>query len=395
MEPPIGGALQGITVIELGSYLTGPYAAMLLADLGAEVIKIEEKFSGDPFRGWGEGGYNSTFCSVNRNKKSVALNLKTREGQEILLNLARRADVLIENFRPRVVQGLGLGYEVVREYNPRIIYCSISGFGQEGPYRDLPGYDTIGQAMGGLLSLITDLKNPTPVGVSLSDHITGVFACYGILAALYAREQTGQGQRVETSLLQATASFVQEGAARYFATGVVPNRETRARTAQVYAFVAGDGCPFVIHLSSPPKFWEGLIQAVGRPELRNNPQFRDQEARIQHYETLRQILSEIFATGSRKEWLERLSKYDVPCAPLYTLEEVFDDPQVQYLGMPVGLNHSKMGLVRLSGSAISLSETPINHWLAPPTLGEHTEEILRELGYDDEMIEQWRKRGVV
>ncbi len=395
MEPPIGGALQGITVIELGSYLTGPYAAMLLADLGAEVIKIEEKSSGDPFRGWGKGGYNSTFCSVNRNKKSVALNLKAREGREILLNLAKRADVLIENFRPGVVQGLGLGYEVVRDYNPRIIYCSISGFGQGGPYRDLPGYDTIGQAMGGLLSLITDLKNPTPVGVSLSDHITGVFACYGILAALYARERTGQGQRVETSLLQATTSFVQEGAARYFATGVVPNRETRARTAQVYAFVAGDGCPFVIHISSPTKFWEGLIQAVGRPELRNNPQFRDRESRIQHYETLRQILSEIFATGSRKEWLERLSKYDVPCAPLYTLEEVFDDPQVQYLGMSVGLNHSKMGLIRLSGSAISLSETPINYWLAPPTLGEHTEEILRELGYDDGMIEQWRKRGVV
>ncbi|MGE5445637.1 MAG: CaiB/BaiF CoA transferase family protein [Ignavibacteriales bacterium] len=395
MKLPLGGALRGITVIELASYLTGPYAAMLLADLGAEVIKVEEKFSGDPFRGWGEKGYNSTFCSVNRNKKSVALNLKTREGQEFLLKLAERADVLIENFRPGVIQELGLGYEAVREYNSRIIYCSISGFGQEGPYRDLPGYDTIGQAMGGLLSLITDLENPTPVGVSLSDHITGVFACYGILAALYARERTGQGQKVETSLLQATASFVQEGAARYFATGVVPDRETRARTAQVYAFVAGDRRPFVIHLSSPPKFWEGLIQAVGRPEFRDNPQFQDREARIQHYEILRQILAEIFATRSRKEWLERLRKYDVPCAPLYTLEEVFEDPQVQYLDMPVELNHPQMGLVRLSGSAIRLSETPISHRLAPPTLGEHTEEILRELGYDDGMIERWRQRGVI
>lgn len=395
MKLPLGGALRGITVIELASYLTGPYAAMLLADLGAEVIKVEEKFSGDPFRGWGEKGYNSTFCSVNRNKKSVALNLKTREGQEFLLKLVERADVLIENFRPGVIQELGLGYEAVREYNSRIIYCSISGFGQEGPYRDLPGYDTIGQAMGGLLSLITDLENPTPVGVSLSDHITGVFACYGILAALYARERTGQGQKVETSLLQATASFVQEGAARYFATGVVPDRETRARTAQVYAFVAGDRRPFVIHLSSPPKFWEGLIQAVGRPEFRDNPQFQDREARIQHYEILRQILAEIFATRSRKEWLERLRKYDVPCAPLYTLEEVFEDPQVQYLDMPVELNHPQMGLVRLSGSAIRLSETPISHRLAPPTLGEHTEEILRELGYDDGMIERWRQRGVI
>ena len=195
MQPSIGGALQGITVLELGTYLTGPYAAMLLGDLGAEVIKVEERASGDPFRGWGNEGYNSTFCSVNRNKKSISLNLKTKKGAEIFLKLAKQADVLIENFRPGVVEELGFDYEKVRELNPKIIYCSISGFGQNGPYRDWPGYDTIGQAMGGLLSLITDWKNPKPVGVSLSDHITGIFACYGILAALYARERTSRGVR--------------------------------------------------------------------------------------------------------------------------------------------------------------------------------------------------------
>lgn len=391
----MSGALQGIRVIELASYLTGPYASMLLADLGAEVIKVEENFSGDPFRGWEEKGYSSTFCSVNRNKKSVTLNLKTGEAREIFRKLAERADVLIENFRPGVIHDLGLGYEAVRQYNPRIIYCSISGFGQEGPYQDWPGYDTIGQAMGGLLSLITDLENPTPVGVSLSDHITGIYACYGILAALYARERTGKGQRMETSLLQSTASFVQEGAARYFATGVVPDKETRVRNAQVYAFVAGDGRPFVIHLSSPLKFWEGLIRAIERPDLMDNPRFKDREARIRHYEILRQILAEIFASGSQKEWMERLRKYDVPCAPLYTLEEVFKDPQIRNLGMPVELSHHQMGLVRLSGSAIRLDDTPIIYRLAPPTLGEHTEEVLKELGYDGVVIEQWRERGVI
>ncbi|MGH7799080.1 MAG: CaiB/BaiF CoA transferase family protein [Thermodesulfobacteriota bacterium] len=389
------GALQDIIVLELASYLTGPYASMLLADLGAEVIKVEERSAGDPFRGWAEKGYDSTFCSVNRNKKSITLNLKAEEGRKIFLKLVQRADVLIENFRPRVVQEFGLDYETVCKYNPQIVYCSISGFGQEGPYRDWPGYDTIGQAMGGLLSLITDLENPTPVGVSLSDHITGIFACYGILAALYARERIGQGQKIETSLLQATASFVQEGAARYFATGVVPNRETRVQTAQVYAFTAKDGLPFVVHLSSPPKFWDGLTQAIERPELRNNPKFHDREARIRHYQTLHQILTEIFATRSRKEWMERLRKQDVPCAPLYTLDEVFEDPQVRYLGMPVKLSHPKMGLIRLSGSPIQLSRTPVKYRLAPPTLGEHNEEILKGLGYDDDTIERWRQQEII
>lgn len=395
MQPSTRGALQGITVLELAGYLTGPYAAMLIADLGAEVIKVEERSYGDPFRGWGEEGYNSTFCSVNRNKKSVTLNLKVEEGREIFLKLAKRADVLIENFRPGIVRELGLDYETIRECNPRIIYCSISGFGQEGPYRDLPGYDTIGQAMGGLLSLITDLGNPAPVGISLSDHITGIFACYGILAALYTRERTGEGQKVETSLLQSTASFVQEAAARYFATGAVPTRETRAQTAQVYAFVAEDGLPFVVHLSSPPKFWDGLTKAIEKPGLQDDPRFQNRETRSRHYGALHRTLVEIFSGKPREEWLERLRKYDVPCAPLHTLDEVFDDPQVRSLGMQVEMSHPKMGQMRLSGSPIGLSKTPVSYRLAPPVLGEHSEEILKELGYNDETIERLREREVI
>jgi formyl-CoA transferase len=332
---------------------------------------------------------------VNRNKKSISLNLKTNKGAEIFLKLAKQADVLIENFRPGVVDELGFNYETVRKRNPKIIYCSISGFGQNGPYRDWPGYDTVGQAMGGLLSLITDLKNPEPIGVSLSDHITGIFACYGILAALYARERTGRGQNIETSLLQATSSFVQEGAARYFSSGAAPSRKTRVQTAQVYAFVAEDGLPFVVHLSSPTKFWHGLTQTIERPELREDPRFKDREVRIQNYEILHRILAEIFCTRPRKEWLGRLREYDVPSAPLYTLDEVFEDPQVHHLGMKVELNHPQKGLVRLSGNAIHLSGTPIHYRLAPPTLGEHTEEILKGLGYDDEAIERLRQQEIV
>jgi crotonobetainyl-CoA:carnitine CoA-transferase CaiB-like acyl-CoA transferase len=388
-------ALQSITVLEVASYLTGPYAAMLLADLGARVIKIEDIQGGDPFRGWEGQGYGSTFCAVNRNKRSITLNLKAEEGRQILLRLAERADVLIENFRPGVVRRLRIDYETLRVQNPRLVYCSISGFGDEGPYREWPGYDTVGQAMGGLLSLLIDGKAPTPVGISLADHITGMFACYGILAALYARERTGQGQRVTTSLLQATASFVQEAAARYFASGGVPTRETRVHAAQAYAFVAGDDLPFVVHLSSPAKFWEGLTTAIGRLELRDDPRFRDRPARIRHYCALQAELAAHFAGGPREAWLERLRRYGVPCAPLRSVEEVFADPHLHAMGMPVELQHPQQGTVRCSGNPVTLEATPVSYRLAPPLLGEHTEEILGELGYDKAAIAELRRKAVL
>jgi formyl-CoA transferase len=372
----------GTSVVELASYLSGPYAAMLLADLGAEVIKVEEIQAGDPFRGWDEHGYGSTFCAVNRNKRSIALNLKAEAGRKILLQLTERADVLIENLRPEAVERLGLDYETIRKRNPRLVYSSISGFGEEGPYRDWPGYDTVGQAMGGLLSLLTDRDDPTPTGISLSDHITGIFASYGILAALLARGRTCKGQRVGTSLLQATASFVQEAAARCFATGHAPERSTRVGAAQVYAFIAGDGLPFVVHLSSPPKFWEGLTAAIGRTHWRDDPRFCDRRARIQQYDTLKELLGEVFCQAARETWLVRLREHGVPCAPLRCVDEVFDDPQVQAMGMPIELEHPRMGKVRLSGSAVSMSETPTEYRHAPPLLGEHTRDILGELGYD-------------
>jgi crotonobetainyl-CoA:carnitine CoA-transferase CaiB-like acyl-CoA transferase len=212
----LGAPLAGVRVIELANYVTGPHAAALLADMGADVVKIEERTKGDPFRGWGKGGYSPTFRSVNRGKRSLGVDLRSEDGRAIALELAAGSDVLIENFRPGVMDRLGLGYDAVRERNPRIIYCSISGFGSEGPYRDRPGYDTVGQAMSGLLGLLTDLDAPQAMGISLSDHVTGIYAAYGVLAALVGRGVSGEGRRVETSLLQATTAFVAENAARYF-----------------------------------------------------------------------------------------------------------------------------------------------------------------------------------
>jgi crotonobetainyl-CoA:carnitine CoA-transferase CaiB-like acyl-CoA transferase len=372
----VSGALEGIRVIEVASYVTGPFAGVLLGDMGAEVIKVEEPERGDPFRGWGEGLYSDTFCSVNRNKKSVTLDLRTAPGRERLLGLVDTADVLIENHRPGVAERLGFGYEVVHRRNPRLVYCSITGFGSEGPYRDRPGYDTIGQAMSGLLSLCTDLSNPMPMGISFSDHLTGIYACYGILAALMARQRTGEGQRVETSLLQATISFCSENAARFFASGHVPTRPTRTHLAQVYAFRAGDGKPFVVHLSSPPKFWEGLANGVGRPEWITDPRYKTRPDRQRNYDELSAELAAIFATAPREHWLRELGGRDVPCAPLLTLDEVFADPQVQVLGMAASVTHPERGRIELVGPGVRLDQTPPGLWSAPPTLGEHNAEIL-------------------
>ena len=391
----MAGALDGIKILELASYVTGPFAAMLCADLGASVIKIEAPGQGDPFRGWAHEGYSPTFCSMNRNKRSLALNLQAPEGKAIFLKLAHNADVIIENMRPGIVDRLGIGYEATRALNPRIIYCSISGFGQDGPYKDRPGYDTIGQAMGGLLSVLTDLDHPSGVGISIADHVTGVFACYGILAALLARERTGKGQKVETSLLQASIAFASENAARYLATGQTPRKENRLRLAQVYAFVAGDGLPFVIHLSSPQKFWQGLADVVGHPDWKEDPRFVNKEAREKSYDLLSGLLREIFQTKPRAHWLELLEARDVPAAPLMTLDEVFADPQVRHLGMETELRHPKMGSVRLAGSGIRLSETPVRIADAPPLLGEQSDAILKEAGLPPEEIAELRQKGVI
>jgi formyl-CoA transferase len=378
----MAGALAGIRVVEFANYVSGPYAGMLLGDFGAEVIKVESPNGGDPFRGWGRVEYSPTFGSVNRNKKSVVLDLKAATDVAAARALIRTADVLIENFRSGTMERFGLGYDDISRDHPGLVWCSITGFGTTGPYASRPGYDTVGQSLSGLLSLLTDLEHPRPMGISLSDHLSGITACNGVLAALIARGRTGQGQRVDTSLLEASVSFCGENAARFFENGKVPDRAARTYQAQVYAFVAADNKPFVIHLSTPAKFWQALARVAGRPEWIADSRFATKESRARHYDILHAELAAIFTTDTRAVWLSKLQTADVPAAPLNQFDEVFADPQVQHLGLRQDVPHKRVGSVGLVRNAIRMSATPPEIRCASPELGEHTDEILAGLKTD-------------
>ncbi len=274
------------------------------------------------------------------------------------------------------MERLGLGYAPLAAENPRLIYCSITGFGSEGPYRNRPGYDTVGQAMSGLLAVLTDRKAPQPMGISLSDHLAGTFAAYGVLAALMARTNSGRGQKVETSLLQATLAFLGENAANFFEDGRVPSRATRCQRAQVFAFVAGDGLPFVVHLSSPEKFWRGLLVATKREAFATDERFRTREARVKNYDALSAELEAAFRSRTRAEWLKLLEAQDVPSGPLNTIDEVLADPQVIALDMRRELPHRTRGTVSVMGNPVRLSATPPRIETAAPDLGANNDELL-------------------
>jgi formyl-CoA transferase len=375
----VAGALEGIRVVEIANYVSGPYASMLLGDLGAEIIKVETPGKGDPFRGWGKVEYSAVFGSLNRNKKSIVLDLKSPEGVKQARALIRSADVLIENFRSGTMERLGLGYDEAARDNPGLVWCSITGFGSEGPYVARPGYDTVGQAMSGLLSLLTEMDAPRAMGISLSDHLSGMVACNGVLAALVARGRTGKGQRVDTSLLEASLSFCGENAARYFENAKVPGRSTRTREAQVYAFVAGDGKPFIVHLSSPQKFWEGFARAAGKAEWIADPRFATRDARRENYDQFDRELKAMFRTQPREHWLKKLLDEDVPSCALNTLGEAFEDPQVKHLGMKQDIPHKRVGTVSVVRNGLRMSGTPLDTPVASPELGEHTDEVLADL----------------
>lgn len=390
-------ALDGIKVLDITNYIAGPFATMLLSDLGAEVYKIEAPGAGDPFRTWDKEpkDYSPSFCGMNRNKKSVTLDMKTPEGKEVFLRMARDADVVVENLRPGVVDRLGIGYGDIKKFNPQVIYCSISAFGQNGPYRHKPGYDSLGQSLSGLLSILTDLEKPEGPGASFSDHLAGFYGCYGILAAIAARERTGKGQKVETSLLEATISFIGFSITQYLFSGEVPKKSTRLKTAGVYALVAGDGKPFIIHLSHPPKFWIGVTEVMGRPDLQTDPRTKDRHARVKHFDMIHEILSQVAQTKPRDYWLKALEERDVPCAPINNLAEVFEDPQVKFLDRLMQVNDPEFGTFQLVRNGINLSETPPALTRRPPKLGEHTDETLRALGYGEMDIRSLHEKGII
>jgi crotonobetainyl-CoA:carnitine CoA-transferase CaiB-like acyl-CoA transferase len=382
-------------VVEVASYITGPYAGLLLADLGADVIKVEDPQAGDPFRSWGDDLYSPHFVAFNRSKRSLTLDLKQPHGLEALHRLLTEADVLIENFRPGVADRLGFGYEAVRARNPRLIYCSISGTGQTGPAAHRPTYDTVGQALSGLLSLLLNPNEPRPVGPALSDSLTGLFACYGILAALQARERSGQGQRVETSMLEATLGFLLEPFGMYFGTGQPTRPSTRQAVAQVYVFACADDLLIALHLSSPTKFWQALLSATGRQDLAQDARFQGRAERIRSYEQLYAELGPTFRARPRAEWLRLLEAADVPCAPVYSVEEVVDDAQVQHLGLVQCVAHPSQGSTRMLGFPVRFRTTPLDPSGPAPTLGEQRTAILTEAGYSPDEIEDLIARAVV
>jgi crotonobetainyl-CoA:carnitine CoA-transferase CaiB-like acyl-CoA transferase len=390
------GLLKNLTVVECSTFVTGPYAAALLGDLGARVIKIESPPDGDPYRYFAPDPFFSfNFAHLNRNKESLALDLKSSKGKEIGIELLKRADVFVENFRPGTAERLGLGYDSLRALNPRLVYCSISAFGQSGPYANKPGFDTLGQALSGLLSLLTDPDEPKVMGMAVSDYVTGLSAGYGILGALLGREKSGAGCRVETSLLQATLSFIGETAAGYMRTGLVPNRMARVKNAHAFAFVCKDKLPIAIHCSVPEKFWLALLKAADRMDLAEDQRFKTREARRQHYEALESALAPVFLTRSRAEWLQRLEADDVPVVPLYNVAEALKDPQVRHLDLVEELAHPQAGKLQFVGCPVRYDGLTKEPSAPPPLVGEQTASILTELGYDQLTIDEFKQRGII
>jgi len=390
------GALTDIKVIECSTFVTGPYASQLLANLGARVIKIEPPPDGDPYRYFApDPFFSSNFAHLNRNKESVVVDLKKEKGKEICIELIKSADVFVENFRPGAAENLGLGYEAMRAINYRLVYCSISAFGRTGPYASKPGFDTLGQATGGLLSLLIDPEQPKVMGIALSDYVTGLSASHGILAALLARQKTGEGLRVETSLLQATLSFIGEAAAGYLRTGQVPTRLARVINAQAFAFLAKDRLPLVVHCSVPEKFWLALLKAVDRMDLADDKRFKTRDSRRNNYDKLHAELSTVFSGRPRSEWLQRFDENDVPAGPLYNVGEVLSDPQTRHLGLIERLDHPVVGKLEFVGPPVSMADLPKLEAHPPPLLGEHTTSVLAELGYSHDEVNELENRGVI
>jgi len=392
----ISGALEGTTCIDVSGHVAGPYASSLLGDLGCEVIKVELPNGGDTHRGRNPKyeGYGPSFRALNRNKKSVTLDLRKNKGREILLHLLATADVLLENFRPPTRTNLGLDYDKLSKLNSKLIHCSISGYGQSGPYRDKPGFDTIGQALSGMMSLVTDLDDPKVAGVSFVGHSAGIFAAYGIMAALLARGKTGRGQFIDISLLQAGIAFIESHVADYLNGGEPVSRENFPK-GRIYSLLDCDKKPFMIHLSGHNEAWEGLLRAAELQDLIGDPRFATRKHRTERHDEIVKILREQFRKRSRAYWLPRLDSHSVPNAPINTIHEVFDDPQIKHIGIPKQITHAKMGTSNLVGSPINMSATPPKFFRPAPLLGENTEEILARLGYDVNAIKELRVNGVI
>ena len=389
--------LNGITILDLTRVLSGPYCTMLLADMGARVIKVEQPRSGDDTRHWGPpflGTESAYFLSINRNKESVTLDFKHPEGRAILDRLIVKSDVIVENFRPGALARLGLDYASLAPAHPRLVYCSISGFGQTGPRRKEPGYDAVLQAEGGLMSITgSPDAPPVRVGVAIADIVTGMFAAQGVSMALYARERTGRGQLVDVSMLDTVAALLTYQAGIYFATDTPPVRlGNRHPTIVPYeTFSASDG-DFVLAVGNDEQ-WRRFCEVAG---LDAGEQFATNRGRVTGYAELRPIVAGVLRPHPRSYWIDKLTAAGVPCGSVRDLREVFSDPQLGAREMIVPMHHAAAGDIRVLGTPIKLSDTPAAMRAAPPTLGEHTDSVLaQDLGLGGEVIGQLRATGVV
>jgi crotonobetainyl-CoA:carnitine CoA-transferase CaiB-like acyl-CoA transferase len=394
------GPLDGIVVADFTRVLSGPYCTMLLADMGARVIKIELPGKGDDTRAWGPPflhGESAYFLSINRNKESVTLDLKRPEARDVLERLLVKADVLVENFRPGTMDRMGLAYEQVTARHPRLIYCAISGFGQTGPKRDLPGYDAVVQAEGGLMSITGDADGPPfRLGVAIADIVSGMFAAQGIAMALLARERTGRGQLVDVGMLDSTTALLTYQAAIYFATGQSPQRMGNMHPTIVpyETFAARDG-EFVLAVGNDD-LWRRMCRIVGLDELANDDRFATNRARVQHADVLRSRLTERFRTRTRREWIAALTEGGIPCGSVRDVAEVLNDPHLAARSMVEVVEHVTLGAVRVLGVPVKLSDTPGAVRTAPPTLGQHTDQILRvDLGMSDAEITTLRSTHTI
>ena len=371
--------LKDVRVIELGTYITGPAAGMHLADLGADVIKVERPGTGDPFRAFKGGLYSPHYQTYNRNKRSIALDTKSPEDLALLHQLVADADVFIQNFRPGVAEKLGVGETELRNLNPSLIYCAISGFGRTGPSRDRPAFDTVAQAASGYLRLLTPLSNPRVIGPAIADAVTGQYAAMGILAALLDRANTGKGHRLDISMLEAMCYFNLDSFTHYYSVNEVMGPLSRPVVSQSYTFECSDGKWVAIHLSSPTKFWEGLLEATRQQHLNEDPRFSERLQRIEHQDDLIEIFTPIFKTETRDGWCARLQAAEVPHSPAYDSNEALEDPQAQHLRIAVHAAHVEMGDFTTVRAPYSFDGEPELSVLPPPTLDEHGAEIRAEL----------------
>jgi crotonobetainyl-CoA:carnitine CoA-transferase CaiB-like acyl-CoA transferase len=391
-------ALHNIKVVDLTRTLAGPFCTMMLGDMGADVIKIEEPERGDETRSWTPfwNGESTQFLSFNRNKRSLSLNLKEPEAVQIVLALARDADVMIESFRAGTLSRMGLGYQDVHRINPAIIYCSISGYGRTGPLAAKPGYDLLIQGYSGLMSLTGEPDGlPLRVGFSLVDLFTGMMAYGAIVTALFHRHQTGQGQWLEASLLDGQVATMSYHATGYFATGVVPHRMGSGHPSLVpyQTFPAADG--FFIVGCANQGLWERLCKAIGKPDLMEDPRFKTNDDRVAHRAECVATLSDMFCTRPMAEWVEMISQAGVPCGPINRVSEVVHDPQVLAREMIVAVPHPTVPDLRMPNSPLKLMETPSSIRRPPPLLGQHNQEVLTELGYSPQQIAALRRKGVI